>query len=141
MTNQANNTHTRVYSKIVIFFLILTILAIFVVLHFALAKVTIKLNSYTKEKKANILVELQSEDNEDIAPETILGKIISIDFETSASGSVDQTKVDGTRAAGYVTIYNKHSQDQPLVATTRLLTPDDKLFRIQEVSEIREEIS
>ena len=36
------------------------------------------------------------------------------------------------QATGTVTIYNSWSENQPLMATTRLLTPDGVLFRIKE---------
>jgi hypothetical protein len=36
------------------------------------------------------------------------------------------------KAGGEVILYNKYSQDQPLVATTRLQTTDGKLFRLDE---------
>ena len=61
----------------------------------------------------------------------------------SISGSVASTTVDGTHtytptghreepgtSRGTVTIYNETSLDQPLVATTRLLTAEGVLFRL-----------
>jgi len=36
------------------------------------------------------------------------------------------------KAGGLVSIYNNHSSDQPLVSTTRLLTPEGILFRIDD---------
>jgi hypothetical protein len=55
-----------------------------------------------------------------------LGKNAS--FTPSGSG---EKKVEGV-ATGVVTIFNETSLDQPLVVTTRLLTPDNVLFRIDE---------
>lgn len=126
----------RVYIRIVTFFLILTILAIFIVLHFALAKVTIKVESSTENIDKNILVEMVPENSGEISDEKILGKIINTEFELSAEVESSRQMVPSEKAGGYVTIYNNYSKDQVLIATTRLLTPDEKLFRITDRVEI-----
>ncbi len=132
MTNQVLAKRNTVYSKIVTFFLLLTIAAIFIVLHFALAKVTIKINSNLETKQENILVEMQAENATNISAEAILGKIITTDFELSATTTSQMEQVESKRAGGYVMIYNTTDKNQTLVKTTRLLTPDQKLFRIVE---------
>jgi len=48
-------------------------------------------------------------------------------FENTNTG-----KKTNAQATGIVTIYNNYSKDQPLAATTRLLSPEGKLFRIKE---------
>lgn len=132
MTNSIQPKKNNFYSKLVSFFLVLTVIAIFVVLHFALAKVTIKINSQQEEKTNSVLVELKPEESGELSPDIILGKIINTEFEASASIDSQKQEVPGKYAAGYVTIYNNYSKDQSLVKTTRLLTPDKKLFRISE---------
>ncbi len=57
MTNSIKPKKTNLYPKIVGFFLALTIIAIFVVIHFALAKVTITLKSQYQEKNQTALAE------------------------------------------------------------------------------------
>ncbi len=126
----------KVYIRIVTFFLILTILAIFIVLHFALAKVTIKVESSTENIDKNVLVEMVPENSGEISEEKILGKIINTEFELNAEVESSKQMVPSEKAGGYVTIYNNYSKDQVLVATTRLLTPDEKLFRIADRVEI-----
>lgn len=120
------------YSKLVSFFLFLTIVAILVVLHFALAKANIKLYNNLDTKEVSVLIEMQSEENQNVSPDAILGKIIITEFELSASVTSSEEMISSSKAGGYVTIYNNYSKNQPLVKTTRLLTPDDKLFRISE---------
>lgn len=44
----------------------------------------------------------------------------------------EPTPSDDVRARGTVRIVNNYSREQPLVRTTRLLTPDGKLYRIDE---------
>ncbi len=129
---EVKRSGTRIYTKIVGLFLILTIAAIFLILHFALAKATIKIYSDLTDKTSTVLVEIQPEDTLEVSPEAIFGKIIPTEFELEVSVDTTQTKVEGKKAAGYVNIINDYSQDQPLIKTTRLLTPDDKLYRITE---------
>ena len=60
------------------------------------------------------------------------GKIISTTKEINQNFSVNNgTSVDAI-ATGKVTLYNNRETAQPLVATTRLLTPDNILFRLKE---------
>ena len=136
MTKRTKQTKGNVYVKIVGFFLFLTIIAIFVILHFALSKVTITINGIVESKEATVLIEMQSENATEISAGNLLGKIISAEFEVSASTTSNQEDVPSTKAGGYVTIYNNYSRDQVLVATTRLLTPDNKLYRISDRVEI-----
>lgn len=123
--------HNSVYVKIVSFFLILTISAIFIILHFALAKATIKINSNLENIEKKVLVEMRSENDANISNDAILGRIIKTEFELSATSSASYEVLQSEKAGGYVTIHNNYSKDQPLIKTTRLLTPDDKLYRIQ----------
>jgi len=60
------------------------------------------------------------------------GRIQSVVLEKKAVFSATgEKKVAQKGVVGKVTIYNTTSVDQPLVATTRLLTPDHILFRIK----------
>jgi len=120
------------YSKLVGFFLLLTIVAIGVVLHFALAKVNISGQKFLGYHLASVLVEMMPDGSQEISDQTILGRIIKTELELSASVPSSQELTNSDRAGGYVTIYNNYSKNQALVKTTRLLTPDNKLFRITE---------
>lgn len=124
--------HNSVYVKIVTFFLLLTVAAIFVILHFALSKATIKIYSNIENLEKKVLVEMRSENDPNVSADAILGKIVKTEFELSATASSSYEVVPSDKAGGYVVIYNNYSKDQPLVKTTRLLTPDNKLYRIQE---------
>ncbi|MBU1202934.1 hypothetical protein KKH39_02745 [Patescibacteria group bacterium] len=131
MTNPSR-AKGNIYSKVVIFFFFLTLVAILMIVHFALAKVKIKIYNNLENKTGSVLVEMQSEDTTEISPDAILGKIINTEFEISANIKSSQEMSSSEKAGGYVTIYNNYSKSQPLIKTTRLLTPDGKLFRISE---------
>jgi len=132
MNQNITKKPSNFYSKLVSFFLFLTVIAILVILHFALAKVNIKLYSNLETKEASVLITMKPEDNLEIASDEILGKIITTELELSASVDSSQELTNSARAGGYVTIYNNYSKNQALIKTTRLLTPDNKLFRITE---------
>lgn len=54
-------------------------------------------------------------------------KTIAVKFDATGSGALSDR-----RAKGRVTIYNEFGKDsQPLVATTRLQSPDGKIFRLE----------
>lgn len=131
MTKKKYKTKQSIYTKIVGFFLILTVAAIFVILHFALAKVTIKAYSPTETKTYSGLVELLPENSLEATAENLLGKIITKELELTVSVPASQEATTAEYAGGLVTIINNYSQNQPLIKTTRLLTPDNKLYRIQ----------
>ena len=130
MTNK--NNKQRTYSKIVGLFLLLTIAAIFVIVHFALAKVTIKIYSQVSQQDYNGLVEMLPEHSLEISSDKVLGRLINKELELTATVPSQETALQSDKAGGYVTIINNYSKNQALVANTRLLTDDNKLYRIQE---------
>lgn len=56
--------------------------------------------------------------------------VVSRDYSKSDRFPVGSKTVQTDKAGGVVTIINNYSRDQSLVKTTRLITPDNKLFRI-----------
>jgi hypothetical protein len=131
MTKKYQNRQ-RAYSKIVGLFLLLTVVAIFVIMHFALAKVTIKIYSQVEQKDYSGLIELLPENSLDFNDGNIFGRLMNKELELTASVSSEETAIQSDKAGGYVTIINNYSKNQALVATTRLLTPDNKLYRLQD---------
>ncbi len=131
MTSQIK-TKNSIYVKIISFFLVLTIGAIFLILHFAMSKATIKIFSQAENQNKQIIITLQAENTENISPEALLGKIMSIDLELEASTPSTSENIPSEKAGGQVIIYNKYSKDQTLVKTTRLLTQLGKIYRISE---------
>jgi hypothetical protein len=132
MVKENTRNPNGVYIKIVSFFLLLTIASIFLILHFALAKVTISVKKSLEEKTATLLLEVQAETSNPLKTGALLGKIMTTEFELTTTLPTTAQTTTSTKASGYVTIYNNYSQDQTLVKTTRLLTADQKLYRITE---------
>lgn len=125
---------TKLYRKIVITFSIIATIILGLIVYFSFSKtvVTVTLNpqqkstSFTAEIKKN----LTDEDRQRGA--TFAGYLVTTDaagsqtFTNAAEGKTVEAQATGT-----VTIYNDWTTEQPLAATTRLLTPDGVLFRIK----------
>jgi len=126
------SNRNKIYSKIVTFFLILTIAAIFIIAHFALSKATITINSTAETTNDSVLIEMLPADSQEIPVDSIRGQILETDFELTVSVPTSQIVVNTELAGGYVSIINNYSKDQTLVSTTRLLTEDGKLYRISD---------
>ncbi len=125
-------TKNSIYVKIISFFLVLTIGAIFLILHFALSRATITIFSRNEDQNKQIIIALQAENKENTNNDTLIGKIINVDLELEASAPSNSESIAAEYAGGTVTIINNYSKDQTLVKTTRLLSQVGKIYRISE---------
>ncbi len=125
-------TKNSIYVKIISFFLILTIGAIFLILHFALSKATITIFSRDENQNKQVVVALQSENTDNVANDAVIGKIINVELELEASAPSNSESIAAEKAGATVTIVNNYSKDQALVKTTRLLSTAGKIYRITE---------
>jgi len=129
-----NNPPHNSYKRISLIFISLAILLILAISYIALPKVTITLTPTDKPITHKFNLQIDSADSHitdtDKKIPVLTGKIIikNIDFDQTFPVSQGQT-VDSI-AKGTVTLYNQRSSAQTLVATTRLLTPDNILFRL-----------
>ena len=124
---------TKRYQKVAIGFLIVTVLLIAMIGYFSFTSTVITVTPAPVTQRVNLTVRIQEtlpEETSDLAMMT--GKILATTVTSSLtsddvtpSGTVDDI------ARGTVTIHNTWSQTQPLQATTRLLSPDGVLFRIE----------
>ena len=63
--------------------------------------------------------------------EQVLGELKIVDLSEEKEFTATGEEFVGEEIYGQVTIINTTDKDQPLVATTRLLSPDDKLYRLK----------
>lgn len=118
----------KLYRRIAISFVILTILLLALVAYLSFSQVSIKI--YPKAQDINTefivsIVETPSIERE------VEGRVYEQFFEkTKEFKATGQTTTIEGKAGGEVTIINKYSQDQPLIATTRLLSSGGVLFRL-----------
>lgn len=113
----------KYYGKIVLIFSVLTITLILAILYFTFSKTTIII--YPSEKI------------QEFSFPTTISKMSGLILVTEVEGSKTSDKITSVvkkpaKAQGEVILINKTATAQPLVATTRLMSKEDILFRTME---------
>ncbi len=134
--NQKKETNKSIFlnKKILIILIILLGLAGFVWWAY-LSWPKIAITIYPKEKEISETIELKVvvKPADELGENELSGRIQEIEIEETVSFKPSNEKFssDKGKAQGKVTIYNKFSSSQqPLVATTRVLSKEGKLFRL-----------
>jgi hypothetical protein len=130
-TARRSNPPHRSYKHIAIIFVVLAVLLVLGVTYLALSKVTITLTPSDQQISHNFTLTLADTEATSTSL-TLPAKIFSNTTEVSQDFSVEEGKQVNAQAQGSVTLYNERNQAQTLVATTRLLTPDNVLFRLSD---------
>lgn len=129
----------RLYKRIAIGFLILTGLLVAVAVYFVLNQAEITIVLAKEPVSADFIVNIKEtaevgkpapSAGESSAPE-IFGKLIETTVSASKEYKTSGKKYVEGETGGKVTIFNNYSKTQPLVATTRLLSPEGILYRTQ----------
>lgn len=121
----------NLYRRISLSFIILTVILVVIVLYFSFSKATIYITPSDETISTNFILDIVENDKLS-GEDQIQGKILVQEFEDSVLNFPSSgTKNVPTDVVGYVTIFNNYSKNQPLVATTRLLSPKGELFRIK----------
>jgi hypothetical protein len=126
---------TTVYKKIIIGFSILTVLLVGLIAYFSFSKTIITITLAPKEISTTMTAAVKQNltAEEKLQLSSLPGYLVS----TTVSGTKTFTNTNTggqpveAQATGKVTIYNNWTTDQPLAATTRLLTPNGLLFRLK----------
>jgi len=117
------------YRNIAVTFLLLTVILLVVVAYMSVKKVTVRILTQPQTIEINALARI-GEKAEDMPH--IAGAVERVEIEFEKSFEPTGTREKEARAAGKVTIINETNKNQPLVATTRLLSPSGILFRMKE---------
>lgn len=126
-------THTRVtdsYKKLVLGFVIITVILVSIIFYFSASKAVVKITPKVTAVQTDFVADVVSDGG------SIENALQGVLFETEVDGSIegDATGVkllDGG-TIGSVTLINKRPEPQTLVKTTRLLTEDGILLRLSE---------
>lgn len=151
------------YRRLVIKFVILVAIAAAIVSYFSFSQLTVTLNLKGEPINDNLLLKivdsnfsatssvaaaLGSQASSTLASnltlsggqndprETIMGTIKKIDTSVVKNYPSNGETFLGNEIIGHVNIINNYNRSQTLVATTRLLSPDNKLFRIKNAVKI-----
>jgi len=122
----------NIYRKIAFSFIFLTLILVAVVLYFGLAKLTIVIiPAQEKISDSSTLEVISQSSGLALASKQIYGVVKQVPVEQSGEFSASGKEILGEEVTGKVTIINNYIKNQPLVATTRLLSSDNKLFRLK----------
>lgn len=123
----------NIYRKIAFSFIVLTLILVAAVLYFGFSKLTIVIIPAQEKITDSSTIEVISQAGGlNLAPEQIYGVVKQVQVEQSREFSASGKEVLGEEVTGKVTIINNYIKNQPLVATTRLLSSDGKLFRLKD---------
>jgi hypothetical protein len=125
---QAVQHSLAVYRRIAVAFLLLTMLVIGLVLYVVLARAKVVVLSRQDDIQSDFIIDIAREPG----PGEVHGDVLETsDVLTRSFPATASAEMEG-RAEGRVRITSSLSRPQALVATTRLLTPGDVLYRISE---------
>lgn len=123
----------KFYRRIALSFVIITALILVAVVYASLIRAEIRLTPVEQQISSSFIVDISVrpvEEGEVRGRVVHRGVDLSDTFSLSADAE-DATPVEG-KASGIVTIINNRSLAQPLVATTRFLSEEGVLFRLDE---------
>ncbi|MCG2700539.1 hypothetical protein L6267_00010 [Candidatus Parcubacteria bacterium] len=132
-TEQKEDRPLSLYRKIALSFIILTVSLLAVILYFSFVKVSIFLIPNQERLSGNLVIDVFDKDKKAVKAEggmEILGEVEQVEIEETKTYYAGGIDVIGEEVTGKVTIINNYNKNQPLVATTRMLS-GDKLFRIK----------
>lgn len=120
------------YGKIAFSFIILTLALAAAVMYFGFSKMTIEIIPSQEKISGSASFEIISkESGRQVSSDQIYGIVKQIPAEQAMEFGASGEEVLSEEVIGRVTIVNNYVKNQPLVATTRLLSPDGKLFRLK----------
>ena len=129
----ASSRPISIYRKIAITFIVLTLLLAAVVVYFSIVSVKIVIIPNKERTAANFLATVKDAKSQASPSGAVInGLVEKIFLSAEESFGALGKEVNSAEVVGTVTIYNKTNSDQPLIKTTRLLSPDDKLFRLKQ---------
>jgi hypothetical protein len=128
-----NKRPINMYRKIAISFIALTIILLSVVVYFTFVSVEIVLTPSQERVSDNLIVDIYDKESYENSPSASLAGVVE-EVELEAEKVYESTGVEtlGEEISGKVRVINNYTKNQPLVATTRFLSPDNKLYRLKD---------
>ena len=126
-TNIPQEQPVRVYKTIAVSFLLLTLVLVAVMVFMSAKRAVIVVESQTEPIDATGTIVVTAVPKEGEILGVVTTTLVSLTHTFVPGGSQEEPAT----ATGTVTLYNKSNSAQPLVATTRLETPEGILFRLK----------
>jgi hypothetical protein len=131
--DKKNKRPLRLYRNIALTFILAAIILAIVIGYFAFVQVTIFIVSNQENINDSLIFDVYDQTkNTTVNGNAVLGLVKKASMTVAKNFPATGIDVVGEEAVGTATIISSYDKNQPLVATTRLLTPDGKLFRIKE---------
>ena len=130
-----NQSVPRLYKKIIVVSILFVIVLAVLVIHYSFAKAFITITPEYSEHDISFSAQIvdPAQSNLDVnEKDYLIGRKLETVLSKAGSFSPTSTTTQGDKASGDITIINNYSKEQILVATTRLLSPNNKLFRLTE---------
>lgn len=122
-----------VYRNIALTFIIVSLLSLAAVAYFAFVRLEVRITPTAEQVQAKTVFAVYDRPESYAVPEgNTLGLVRMMEVEREQTVPTTGKKSASAKVSGTVTIFNNYSKDQPLVTTTRLLTPDNQLLRLAE---------
>jgi len=132
IATRSNPPH-KSYRRIAIVFVVLAIILILGVTYLTLSKVTITFAPSNETIDYDFTLTLADNPENNTSTTVILpAKIMSSESPVEQKFSVTEGSAVDAQAEGTVAIYNDRGAGQTLIATTRFLTPEGKIFRLKD---------
>lgn len=122
----------NLYRKIAYSFIVLTLALLAVIFYFSFVKVTIAITPVEERVSNNLIIDVYDQNKVSTPGKTaVAGAVDRIEIKETKSYPASGRIAAGEETTGKVTIINNYNKSQPLVATTRILSADNKLFRLK----------
>lgn len=119
------------YRKMILRFSFLTIILLVAVAYFSLTKLNVITYTDKEVINDNLNFYAYSNDGQVNLERAVKASINRVELDVTETFNSSEEKSLGGEIVGKVKVINEYSKNQPLVATTRLLSSDDKLFRVK----------
>ncbi len=116
----------RTYLIVINLFIVITIIALAATFYLTLATATISVPGAQERFTSSATIGI-SKDGSD---QSIQGTVVARQYTITESVPVGAVVTTSKKAGGLVRITNSYTRNQSLVASTRLMTADNKIFRI-----------
>jgi hypothetical protein len=138
-TSRKHEAPVSFYRKIVFVFVALTSVLIILAAYFVLSRAEIAVTIAKEPVSADFIADLK-----EVAVQNPAEPSVAVPGTATISGKITEASVSGSEefpttgikkvqgdVGGTVTLFNNYNKDQPLVATTRLLSPEGILYRLK----------
>jgi hypothetical protein len=126
-----NSKLTEGYKKLLLGFVIVTVILIIVVLYFSASRAVISVKASSTKVSTDFVSDIATDGGLSY-PDMIQGVLFETEIEDSVVEKSTGSVVLEGDSIGKVTLINTRDEEQVLVKTTRLLTPDNILLRLSE---------